>query len=382
MRRLSPRAPQGAQRLTRRRLGLLVATSLLAPAVQLIRGLLHQPREPVISVAAGVLFLLVLARLADLVRVHEAQTEMLLRNRFEARLAALVRHASDAVTLLDATGRIVYMSPSGHRLLGRPEDAQAAGRWEALVHPDDVEATSACVAGLGPGDSIGIEHRLVRADGTWIEVETLATNLLGDDAVDAVVLNTRDVSERKALERRLAHQATHDALTGLPSRRLILDRLDQALLRTSREERRVALLFIDLDDFKPINDALGHAAGDETLRHVAGRLLASIRASDSAARIGGDEFAVLLDGLSGLEEAVAVAERCLASLAEPLALDGSEITASASIGIALASERSSGAEQLLREADAAMYAAKRHGKGRHAIFGVDSDGVAVPAHAQ
>jgi diguanylate cyclase (GGDEF)-like protein/PAS domain S-box-containing protein len=376
--RLSDGAPRRTERLTRRRLGLLVATSLLAPAVQLVRSLLHEPREPVISVAAGVLFVLVLARLADLVRVHEAQTETLLRDRFEARLAALVRHASDAVTLLDATGRIVYMSPSGRRLLGARDDAAAGGRWEALVHPDEVEATRACIRGLPFGDSIGLEHRLVRADGTCIEAETLATNLLGDDAVDAVVLNTRDVTERKALERQLAHQATHDALTGLPSRRLIVDRLDQALARGRRTDSRVALLFVDLDDFKPINDALGHAAGDDTLRQVAGRLQASIRDSDSAGRIGGDEFAVVLDGVAGPEEAVAVAERCLAALAEPLVVAGSEVTATASIGIALAPAAGCDADRLLGEADAAMYVAKRQGKGRYAVSGADLDAVAGP----
>jgi diguanylate cyclase (GGDEF)-like protein/PAS domain S-box-containing protein len=368
MRRLSEPVPEHDTRLTRRRLVLFAATSLVAPAVQLVRGLLHLPREPVISVAAGVLFVLVLARLAGMVRLQEAQTETTLRRRFEERLAALVQNASDVVSLLDGTGRVTYVSPSGTRLLGRPAEAILGRRWEELIHPDDAPGARGLLAALVAGESAGVDHRLARSDGSWLDVETLATNLLGDDSVDAIVLNTRDVSQRKELERRLAHQAAHDALTGLPARALLEDRIEQALARRRRDGRRLAVLFVDLDDFKALNDTWGHAAGDIALREVAARLERSVRDSDSAARLGGDEFGVLLDGIDGPDEAIAIGHRCLAALTQPLLVDGQELSITAAIGIALDSDETQTPDQILRHADTAMYRAKRQGKGRWSLF--------------
>jgi diguanylate cyclase (GGDEF)-like protein/PAS domain S-box-containing protein len=303
-----------------------------------------------------------------MVRLQEVQTESVLRRRFEVRLAALVRQASDVVSLLDGAGRVTYVSPSASRLLGRPESSIVGRRWDELVHPDDAAAIERFLDGLATGQSAGVDHRLARVDGSWLDVETLATNLLGDDTVDAIVLNTRDVSQRKELERRLAHQATHDALTSLPGRTLLVDRIDLALARRRREGRRLAVLFVDLDDFKALNDTMGHAAGDWALQEVAARLQSSLRATDSAARLGGDEFALLLDGIAGPDEAIAVADRCLAALAEPLLLDGREFAATASIGIALDADETHTSEDMLRRADAAMYDAKRSGKSCHAVF--------------
>jgi diguanylate cyclase (GGDEF)-like protein/PAS domain S-box-containing protein len=366
--RLSEPTPSRDTRLTRRRLALFAATSLVAPSVQLVRSLLHLPREPVISVAAGMLFVLVLARLAGMVRIQEARIETTLRGRFDARLAALVQNASDVVSLLDANGRVTYVSPSGTRLLARPADAILGRRWDELVHPDDALEARRFLTDLASGQSAGIDHRLARPDGSWLDVETLAMNLLGDDTVDAIVLNTRDVSQRKELERRLAHQATHDALTGLPGRALLEDRIEQALARRRRDGRRLAVLFVDLDDFKSLNDTLGHAAGDIALREVAARLERSVRESDSAARLGGDEFGLLLDGVDGPDEAIAVAGRCIAALTQPLLIDGQELYATATIGIALDTDETGTSDHMLRHADAAMYHAKRQGKGRYALW--------------
>jgi diguanylate cyclase (GGDEF)-like protein/PAS domain S-box-containing protein len=368
MRRLSEPSQARDTRLTRRRLALFAGTSLVAPGVQLVRSLFDLPREPVISVAAGVLFVLVLARLAGMVRMQEARIESTLRGRFDARLAALVQNASDVVSLLDAGGRITYVSPSGTRLLGRPANAILGHRWDELVHPDDAAEWLRVLSALTADRSAGVDHRLARPDGSWLDVETLATNLLGDDAVDAIVLNTRDVSQRKELERRLAHQATHDTLTGLPARALFEDRIAQALARRRREQRRIAVLFVDLDDFKRLNDTRGHAAGDIALREVAARLARSVRDSDSAARLGGDEFGVLLDGIDGPEEAIAIGNRCLAALMQPLLVDGDELRTTAAIGIALDSEETQTPDQILRRADAAMYDAKRQGKGLCALY--------------
>ncbi|MGH2945654.1 MAG: diguanylate cyclase domain-containing protein [Solirubrobacteraceae bacterium] len=368
MRQMSEPAPHREARLTRRRLAVFAATSLVAPAVQLMRSVLDLPREPVISVAAGVLFVLVLARLAGMVRLHEAQTESALRRRFEERLAALVRNGSDVVSLLDADGRVTYVSPSGPRLLDRTAQAMLGSGWHELVHPDDVLEVRRFLGGLEPGGSAAVDHRLMCADGRCLDVETLATNLLGDETVDAIVLNTRDVSQRKDLERQLAHRATHDALTALPGRALLEDRIEQALARCRRDGRRLAVLFVDVDDFKSLNDSMGHAAGDSALREVAARLKASVRGSDSAARVGGDEFALLLDGIEGAQDAIVVAERCLAALAQPLIVDGRELGTTVSIGIALDSEDTRGPDALLRDADAAMYEAKRRGKARYCVF--------------
>jgi diguanylate cyclase (GGDEF)-like protein len=185
------------------------------------------------------------------------------------------------------------------------------------------------------------------------------------------VLNTRDVSERKAFEEQLQHQAFHDSVTNLANRALFRDRVEHALARQSRDAEPISVLFMDVDDFKTINDSLGHAAGDQVLREVGERLRHSLRTADTAARLGGDEFAVLLeDGGQGVE-AAEIAERILASLEGPFHLDGKEVFVRASIGIATASpdhDGPEGADELLRNADVAMYMAKESGKGRYQIF--------------
>ena len=160
-----------------------------------------------------------------------------------------------------------------------------------------------------------MDYRVRGADGSWRDVETLATNLVDDPAVGGIVINTRDVTERKALERRLLHQASHDTLTGLPNRTLLRDRVEQALARRRRSGAPLAVIFLDLDDFKNVNDSLGHAAGDAVLQEVARRLDTCIRGCDTATRLGGDEFAVLVDELSDESQAMAVAERILDALA-------------------------------------------------------------------
>ena len=368
MRRLSEPARRTECGLTRQRLVVFAAASLVAPTVQIVRSLLDLPREPIVSVASGVLFVLVLARLAGIVRIHEARTETRLRAQFEGRLAALVSHASDVVAILDANGRLTYLSPSGARLLGAPVDELIGRPWLELVHPSDLADAERFLTGLAPGASGSLDHRVPQPDGSWSDVETLATNLLTDSTVAGMVLNSRDVSDRKALERRLAHLAFHDALTGLPSRALLIDRIQHALDRHRRDGTQAAVLFLDLDDFKTVNDTLGHAAGDSVLTEIAARLDSCVRASDTAARVGGDEFAVLLDGLERQEDAVTIAERIVDSLSQPIALGDHQFVTAPSIGIALASHLTDSAEHLLSRADTAMYHAKARGKARFALF--------------
>src|SRR4051812_29493129 len=279
-----------------------------------------------------------------------ALAEEIHRRAGEGRLSALVQHSNDLIAVLDADGAVVYQSPSVERVLG---DAPIA----ALLPAQLLDAVPA-------GQTAVVECALAER-----EFEVQLTNLLEDERVRGIVLNGRDVSERRAFERQLEHQAFHDPVTGLANRALFGERVRHAVARARREESALAVVFIDLDDFKTINDGLGHAAGDAVLRTVAERLATSVRASDTAARFGGDEFAVLLEDLSGAQEAADGAERLLAALGEPLTIDGKEIAVRASLGISVA--EGGDAEELLRDADAAMHIAKRDGRGGYRLFEPD-----------
>ena len=299
-------------------------------------------------------------------------TEEVHRRRGEARFGSLVRHASDLITVIGLDGTISYQSPSIERLLGyAPKDV--TGRpFAELVHPSDggrvrqMLADGAAVAGDQPHV---LQCALVHRDGTPQQFEVNYTNLLEDEHVGGIVLNCRDISERKAFEEQLTHQAFHDPVTGLANRALFAERVRHAIARSRREHNRIAVVFLDLDDFKTINDSLGHAAGDEVLAEVAKRLATSVRASDTAARFGGDEFALLLEDIEGVEEAADTAERVLESLAVPMRVGHKELSLRCSIGISVVSEDApGGAEELIRDADAAMYRAKRDGKGSYRMF--------------
>jgi diguanylate cyclase (GGDEF)-like protein/PAS domain S-box-containing protein len=301
-----------------------------------------------------------------------ALTEDLLRQQSEARFASLVQNSSDIVTVLELDTTIRYASPSAHRVLGVPPEALEGTKFADLIHPDDMMTALAFLTSLGEaeGHTGIVEFRLRHHDGTYLTVETLRTNLLHDRNVSGIVLNTRDISERKAFEKQLSHQAFHDSVTNLANRALFSDRVTHAIERQDRDRKPVAVLFMDLDDFKTINDSLGHAAGDQVLREVGERVKECLRAADTAARLGGDEFAILLeDGGDGIQ-AVDVADRVMQALEAPFVLEGKEVFIRASIGIAVASQGAEvpDAEELLRNADVAMYMAKEKGKGRYQVF--------------
>ena len=297
-------------------------------------------------------------------------TEDLVRKQADARLSSLVEHSSDVVCVIAADGAVRYASPSTAHVLGLDADGVAGRPLTALVHPEDALAAASFLAGIAgqaPGTPSSCELRLRHADGSWRHVEALGTDRLADPAVEGIVLNLRDVSERRAFEAELAHQAFHDALTGLPNRSLFRDRVEHALDRHRRDGSEVTVLFLDLDDFKTVNDSLGHAAGDELLREVGRRLRECVRPADTAARLGGDEFAVLLDGDPDEGTVTDVAERILAAFAAPVEHDGRHISMHASIGIAFGGGAAA-AEDVLRNADVAMYSAKAQGKGRYELF--------------
>jgi len=305
-----------------------------------------------------------------------ALTEDLLRRQSEARFSSLVQNSSDVVIVVSVDSSVRYVSPSAERVLGHDPDELVGTRLTELVHQDDRAQVLQLLTTQGrdqddprPGLT---EFRIRRSDGAWVFVESSGTNLLGDPNVNGIVLNTRDIGERKAFEEQLQHQAFHDRLTELANRALFRDRVEHALERQTRDGRPVSVLFLDLDDFNTINDTLGHALGDQVLKEVAERLKGCLRAADTAARLGGDEFGVLLeDGGVGFE-AAEVASRIMAALEAPIRLGGRTVSVRASIGIAAAHPGEEGTpksgEELMRNADVAMYMAMEAGKGRYQLF--------------
>ncbi len=303
-----------------------------------------------------------------------ALTEDLLIQQSQARFASLVRNSSDLVMLIEPDTTITYASPSAERVLGIPAAALEGTRFADLIPPEDKGRVLTFLTTMAEGEGhTGLtEFRVAHTDGGLRTVETLRTNLLHDPNVKGIVLNTRDISERKEFEEQLSHQAFHDQVTGLANRALFRDRVTHALERQSRDGKPVSVLFMDLDDFKTINDSLGHAAGDQLLRDLSVRLLGNLRTGDTGARLGGDEFAVLLeDGYDDGMTAADVAQRMLEMLEDPFMLDDTEVYARASIGISVAEPGdvvADGAEELLRNADVAMYMAKENGKSRYQLF--------------
>ena len=294
------------------------------------------------------------------------------RQASEARLSSLVQNSSDLITVLDANANVIYQSPSIERVLGyRPEEI-VGGPFERLLSPNEMGRV---LARLPRDGSVSrhqqdtIECTLRHRDGTERLFELLHSNLLDNDAVNGIVLNGRDVTERKAFEEQLAHQAFHDPVTHLPNRALFNERVRHAVARVRRDHVGLAVMFLDLDDFKTVNDSLGHAAGDAVLREIAQRVAAATRAVDTAARFGGDEFAILIEDVDGPQIAAEAAERVLEAISRPLPLDQKELIIRASLGISVVEAGApTDADELIRDADAAMYIAKGDGKGGYRLF--------------
>src|SRR4051794_27603722 len=313
-----------------------------------------------------------LATQVSLALESAALTEEVHRRTSEARFGALIRASSDLITVLDSDARVVYQSPSIESVLGYRPDEIVGTSFAGLLPPGDQGRLVHLLddaAAQASGETAVLECALRTRDGGVRQFEIQHTNLLDDEHVRGIVLNSRDVSERRAFEEQLAHQAFHDPVTGLANRALFAERVRHAVARARRDHIGLAIIFIDLDDFKTINDSLGHAAGDEVLLEVGKRLATSIRASDTAARFGGDEFAVLLEGVESAQEAADTAERIHEALGRPLALEQKELVTRASMGISVVEGAAAAdADELLRNADAAMYIAKRDGKGGYRLF--------------
>jgi diguanylate cyclase (GGDEF)-like protein/PAS domain S-box-containing protein len=294
------------------------------------------------------------------------------RRRAAERFRALVEQSSEILVVLNAEGDVTDVTAAAlNRTLGR-EPGQVVGRpiLELIDAPDRDRAAAALQRlrtepdGQRPSFEVAVRHR----DGSTVHLEAVGDNLLATPAVGGLVLTLRDVTERRTMEDELRHQAFHDALTGLPNRALFDDRLAQALRRRRRADGGVAVVLVDLDDFKAVNDSLGHAAGDELLIECARRFDMMVRGSDTAARLGGDEFAVLLEDNDAETAALEIAARLRDVLGAPVTLEGRTVHVEASIGIAVVSSTAVTPADVVRNADIAMYKAKENGGADLVVF--------------
>jgi diguanylate cyclase (GGDEF)-like protein/PAS domain S-box-containing protein len=358
------RAIDDTRRLGKARLAFAFAPLLLPAVIHAIAYYRDDTVSP-LPLLGGTLILTALAgaRAVRLLHLRDAAEARLASS--ERRYRALAANASDAVMLLDAEGRIIDDAPHLAQLVGHPGAETRGRRVLDFVSDDDVNAGDMFEETLlSPGVVLAGETHVSRAGITDLWLGTRAVNLLHDPDVRGIVVNVHDITDRKRVEDELVHQAFHDSLTGLANRALFRDRVEHALERRARTGTDPAVIYLDLDGFKHVNDGLGHEAGDNLLREVATRLEAIVRSGDTVARLGGDEFAILVEQSSHVQiEAEAIAERVLQTLIAPIDVGGHEVTLSASMGIAVADPDSS-ASQLLRDADIAMYQAKTSGKGR------------------
>ena len=291
--------------------------------------------------------------------------------RSEARFRSLVQHASDVILIVDAQGRVKAETPSVRDVLGYTPEVVATMTISGLLHPGDADQAIALIDSMLSGarsTAVRTEWRVRHADGRWVQMEVLGNDLSEDAHVAGVVLTLRDVTERKRLEDQLRHRAFHDSLTSLANRALFNDRVENALRRRERRGSAVSVLLLDLDDFKLVNDTLGHGAGDELLVQLADRLKGCLRPEDTAARLGGDEFAVCTESdCDGFSPTVLV-NRILDAIRTPFQVAGTTVAGRVSIGVSVASEETRTAADMLREADLALYAAKGAGKATFRFF--------------
>ena len=285
-----------------------------------------------------------------------------IRQRNEAYFRTLVQDASDAIMIVGDDGTVKYATPSTTTVFG---DIPVEGElfWD-LVAPEERGQFARTFTELRERARFGprfVDQRILRRDGKRVHIQARCSDLRDEPTVDGLVFTLRDVTEQHKLEEEMRHRAFHDALTGLPNRVLLQDRIAQQLASTRRTALIAGVLFVDLDDFKVVNDTLGHSVGDELLVEAAGRLHQLVRGSDTAARLGGDEFALLIANAKDTAAVEAAAERVVTAFAEPFALATGLVTSTVTVGVATTLD-SIDTDELLRHADLALYAAKAAGK--------------------
>jgi diguanylate cyclase (GGDEF)-like protein/PAS domain S-box-containing protein len=290
--------------------------------------------------------------------------------RSERRFRALVDRASEAVIVVDDDNHIADATGAVEAICGRPASALIGTPAVELVESADRARARQLLERVrrdGPSPT-PTEWTLERQPGKPGVFEVTSADFTDHPDVAGIVLTIRDVTARHEAEAQLRHQSLHDPLTGLPNRTLFENRVAQAFSRLTRGEDAMAVLYVDVDGFKTVNDSLGHAAGDELLRHLAARIDSALRGGDTAARLGGDEFACLLEGLVDGDEALAIARRLEAAVTPELTIGGRSVSPRASFGIAVTTQPTLDAEALIRNADLAMYQAKEEGRGGIAVF--------------
>jgi len=297
-------------------------------------------------------------------RLLSRQNQMLTTS--ERRFRSLVQNSTDVNMVVSREGKIAYESTAVERVLGYSAAGRIGHEAFAEVVPDDKPAVVHLLNEVlrSPATEASTEVRMHHADSSTRWIEVAMRNLCDDPAVDGVVVNYRDVTPRRSLEDELRHQAFHDSLTGLANRALFLDRLQHAMSRKRGFARPLAVMFVDLDDFKTVNDSLGHGEGDELLVAVAQRLHEALRSSDTIARMGGDEFAILIDDAVDGDAPVEVARRVQEALDAPFGHAKKDLFVRASIGVTVRTSEDETPEDMLRNADIAMYTAKTNGKNR------------------
>jgi diguanylate cyclase (GGDEF)-like protein/PAS domain S-box-containing protein len=302
--------------------------------------------------------------------LHDKEQANATTEQHERKFRALLQSSHDLVFVFDMSSSVTYASPSCLQVLGYAPTTFLGPNQQEHIHHQDIEALRLAMQNVvSEGHSpVPLLFRLRRSDESWCWVEGVATNLVEDTAVAGIVVNVHDVTDRIASEEAMRQLALHDPLTGLANRALFADRLEHAISRRQRTGTQVAALIVDLDGFKTVNDSLGHAMGDALLIGVGQRFSQALRAHETIARLGGDEFAVLIEDLEQPEQAIVVAQRVLSALQAPITIPGRDVAIAASVGIAIAEHDEGAAERVLGQADAAMYRAKREGKGCYRVF--------------
>lgn len=287
----------------------------------------------------------------------------------EEKFRLITEHSSDLIKVIDKEGLVSYASPSYRSLLGEHYQNMIGKKLTFGLHEEDRDILESSVKKIcGNGVSVRMEYRYLHENATPVWVDVNATSIAGEGDMDHIVLSGRIVSERKQLQEQLTFQAYHDSLTGLPNRRLLEKELETAIEKAEAYTEKLALLFLDCDNFKEINDNYGHDIGDELLVEFSKRLAACIRSEDIVGRMGGDEFVILLNRVEDHEHILTVANRIQASLQQPYLLDNRNIEATSSIGISIYPENGTTTKELFRKADQALYHVKKNGRNDFLLY--------------